>query len=87
MVPPVVRNIIIERINSGQLVSETKSGKESKWWLIKHHPDKEIPLHIYLLGDGTIKEIYEKYILKHGFIEWRIFINYTRELIKQNIML
>ena len=87
MTRPDERFIIIQQINNQELKSETKTGIRQKWWLIKHNPDNEIPKNIYLLGDGTIPQLHKKYKECHGYIEWEEFINYTRELIKQNIML
>lgn len=81
------RYIIIEKINNKELFSNDISGKRLNWWLNKHYPDNEIPKNIYLLGNGTIKELYERYIKKYNYIEWTEFINYTRELIKQTIMI
>ena len=86
MTSSVDRKAIIQQINSGEFVSETVTGQKEHWWLNKHHPDSEIPKNIHLLGSGTIQELHNKYISKHGAIEWEEFINYTRELIKQNIM-
>lgn len=86
MVNPTIRNNIIQKINNGEMVSETVRGKKENWWLVKHHPNKEIPKNIYLLGQGTIKEIYDSYLINYGNIEWSEFIDYTRELIKQKIM-
>jgi hypothetical protein len=40
-----------------------------------------------LLGKGTIQELYDEYITNYGNIERSDFINYTRELIKQKIMI
>jgi len=87
MVNPNERLIIIEKINNGELESETIIGNKQDWWLKKHNPDNEIPRNIYLLGDGTLEELHKKYIIKYGSIEWDEFINYTRELTKQKIML
>jgi len=80
------RNAIIERIHRKELCSETVTGQQEEWWLKKHHPDNEIPRNIYLLGQGTINELYTKYQITYGLIEWNLFINYTREMIKQKIM-
>lgn len=87
MTNPDKRFIIIQQINNEELISNTKTGKRQKWWLIKHNPDNEIPKNIYLLGNGIIYQLHEKYKQHHGYIEWEDFIDYTRELIKQNIML
>ena len=87
MVNPCERIDIINKINIGEMVSETTLGKKEGWWIKKHNPDNEIPKNIYLLGKGTIKELHIEYIKKYGNIEWDNFINYTRELIKQKIML
>ena len=86
MCNPNERFIIIEKIYNGEIQSETIIGNKQDWWLKKHNPDSDIPRNIYLLGDGTIEELHKKYIIKYGTIEWDDFINHTRELIKQNIM-
>ena len=82
------RNLIIAKIDSGEFKSECITGIKNKWWENKHHPDKEIPKNIYLLGEGTIQELHRRFREKlHCEIDWADFINYTRELIKQGIML
>jgi len=54
------RNEIINKIEDGLLSSECKSG--ATWWRNKHHPNKDIPRTIYLLGNGySIVELFEKY--------------------------
>lgn len=87
MIHPIERIEIIQKINNGEMVSETVTGKKENWWIDKHNPNNEIPTNIYLLGKGTIKELHTEYINKYGNIEWSDFINYTRELIKQKIMI
>jgi hypothetical protein len=87
MVSPCERRLIIQKINEGLLESETAVGKKQKWWTRKHHPDSEIPKNIYLLGSGTIGELHIEYIKHYGSIEWSEFIDHTRELLKQNIMI
>ena len=77
---------ITKKINSGELVSETIRGQKENWWIHKHNPINEIPQHIYLLGKGTIQALHIQYMTKYGAIEWSEFIDYTRELIKQRIM-
>ena len=86
MINPSERNEIIQEINSEKMVSETVTGKNQHWWTDKHHPNNNIPKHIYLLGKGTIQELHIDYSKNYGEIEWSDFINYTRELIKQKIM-
>lgn len=86
MVNPIIRNEIIEKINREEVVSETITGKKNRWWLVKHNPNNDIPKNIYLLGGGTISELHKKYIKNHGKITRRVFMNYTRELIQQKIM-
>ena len=78
---------ITKKINNGELMSETIQGKQKDWWINKHNPTNEIPQNIYLLGKGTIQELHTKYVNKYGIIEWSDFIDYTRELIKQRIMI
>lgn len=87
MVNPSNRNEIIEKINRKELISQTITGKTLRWWLEKHHPNNDIPTNIYLLGKGTIEVLHKKYIKNHGNIEWSDFIDHTRELIKQKIMI
>ena len=96
MIIPHERNIIIQKIDNGEfdlIITEN----EMIWWgrgaqrkgkeYRKHAPDEEIPKNIYLLGNGTLKELYNEYIKKHTYLEWRQFLNYTRELQKQKIMI
>jgi hypothetical protein len=78
MINPNKRIEIIKKIMDCEIVSETITGKKDNWWINKH---------IYLLGKGTIKELHIEYIKNYGNIEWNDFINYTRELIKQKIMI
>jgi hypothetical protein len=87
MILPSERNEIIQKINAGEIVSETFTGKKDNWWIDKHNPNNDIPKNIYLLGKGTIQELHIEYIKNYGNIEWSDFINYTRELIKQKIMI
>lgn len=87
MVSPANRDIIIQKINNHELVSETVTGQRDEWWTNKHHPDSEIPKNIYALGSGKIDDLYDAYNAKHGAMERSEFINYTRELIKQKIMI
>ena len=86
MISSSERSIIIQKINNNELVSECLTGQKQEWWMKKHHPDNEIPKNIYSLEQGSIKELYDKYITTYGGIEWEEFTNYTREMIKQNIM-
>ena len=87
MINPSDRIEIIKKINSEEMVSETIAGKKERWWIDKHNPNNEIPKNIYLLGKGTIPELHIEYIKIYGNIEYSDFINYTRELIKQKIMI
>ena len=86
MIIPDERNKIINKINNYELVSETITGQKYDWWRGYHNPSEEIPRNIYLLGKGTIAQLHNKYLKTYGNIEWDIFINFTRELIKQKIM-
>ena len=47
MCNPNERCIIIDKINNGELESETIVGNKQDWWLKKHNPDNEIPRNIY----------------------------------------
>ena len=87
MVNPCERIKIIKKIMDNEIVSETITGKKYNWWKNKHNPINKIPKNIYLLGKGTIQELHIEYIKNYGNIEWSDFINYTRELIKQKIMI
>ena len=87
MINPSERIEIIQKIYNGEMISETFAGKKERWWVNKHNPNNEIPKNIYLLGKGTIQELHIEYIKNYGTIEWSDFINYTRELIKQKIMI
>jgi hypothetical protein len=87
MICPNHRVEIISNINNGQTIgATTKTGLEKIWWLNKHHPDNSIPKNIYLLGNGTVEELFTKYVRTHEHIEWKDFKDYVRELIKQGIM-
>ena len=86
MVSEEDRARIVEQINNGQLESECSTGIRQKWWTDKHHPMNEIPDSIYKLGQGTIKELHEMYCQKNTPLLWEEFIDYTRELVKQKIM-
>ena len=87
MISPCERIEIIKKINNGEMISETITGKKQRWWIDKHNPNNEIPKNIYLLGKGTIQQLHIEYIEIYDNIEWSDFINYTRELIKQKIMI
>jgi len=87
MISPSDRIEIIKKINNEEMISETITGKKERWWIDKHNPNNEIPKNIYLLGKGTIQQLHNEYIQIYGNIEWSDFINYTRELIKQKIMI
>jgi len=92
MVSPNDRNTIIRRINSGEIDTDVSTGQRNKWWKKKHHPEREIPTNIYLLGDGTPKELHDMYNTKYTLVaspqtaKWENFRNYTRELVQQGIM-
>jgi hypothetical protein len=86
MITASERLAVIQKINKGEMVSETATGKKERWWTEKHHPANDVPANIYLLGKGTVQELHDQYIRNYGGIEWSEFINYTRELIKQQIM-
>lgn len=85
MVSPQERNIIIQNIDSGNYLLINHNTKV--WWENKHHPKQVIPTNLYLLGNGRLCELFEKYNDKHEPISRSDFNDYTRELIKQGIML
>jgi len=87
MISPCDRIEIIKKITSEEMMSETITGNKERWWIDKHNPNNEIPKNIYLLGKGTIQQLHIEYIEIYRNIEWSDFINYTRELIKQKIMI
>ena len=66
MILPSERNEIIQKINAGEIVSETFTGKKDNWWIDKHNPNNDIPKNIYLLGKGTIQELHIEYIKNYG---------------------
>ena len=78
---------IIIKTTKGEMVSEVATGKKQKWWEKKHNPAEIIPENIYRLREGTIDELYIKYKQQYGHIEWSDFTDYTRELLKQKIMI
>ena len=92
MIPPHGRIEIIDKIDNKEIFTEEKlqrcGNSITVWWVVggKHHPNKEIPQNIYLLGNGSLKELHNKYKNKYNDISWRNFTDYTRELIKQGIM-
>lgn len=87
MVCPNDRLLIINQIKNREIVANTKRD----WWKEneKHDPKGIIPTKIYLLGNGTILQLYEKYIAEYEdeYISLQDFKDYTRELIKQGIMI
>lgn len=89
-VSPDKRNIIINNINTIEDFEVSNTGRSTKkWWKGgKHDPENEIPKNIYLLGSGTFDELYNKYVSKYGNqLSKKEFKDYTRELIKQEIMI
>jgi hypothetical protein len=88
------RLVIINRIEDHSFNTNVPTGIKKKWWRKKHHPDKDIPKNIYLMGGGcnlrTLHKRYnDKYVTKQNVtkqINWNTFINFTRELIMQGIM-
>jgi len=86
MVNPAERMNIIQQIDTSVIVSECATGQRKEWWTKKHHPENEIPKNIYLLGQGTVRQLYDQYHSRYHTIEWDEFIGFTRELIKQKIM-
>jgi len=90
MVSPHERNIIINNINTIIDFERMEVGERKNiYWKAKHDPESEIPVRIYLLGNGTRDELYRKYISKYGekSIEFDEFKNYMRELIYQKIII
>ena len=67
MISSSERSIIIQKINNNELVSECVTGQKQEWWIKKHHPDNEIPKNIYSLEQGSIKELYDKYIIHNYY--------------------
>ncbi len=47
----------------------------------------EIPTKIYHLVEGTIEQLHHRFNDEYGQIERKVFIDYTRELVKQGIMI
>ncbi len=88
MVSSQERQNIINDIDNGTIEEKCHTGKKQHWWKNKHHPNKDIPKNIYLLGYGTIDELHKKYNKSTYYppLPYTSFINWTRELINQNIM-
>ena len=92
MSSPEERVEIINRINNGSINTNVQTGIKAKWWSKKHHPEKETPTNIYLMGGGvTLMELYGRYNVKYARtpmapMDWHAFSGYTRELIMQGIM-
>jgi hypothetical protein len=94
MSSPEERREIINRIDNKSFDTNVSTGITKEWWRIQHHPDKDIPKNIYLMGGGcnlrTLHKRYnDKYVTKQNVtkqINWNTFINFTRELIMQGIM-
>ena len=89
MVSPLRRSDIIEKINNGSFVPLFEiptAGIKGQWLHKRHNPENEIPTRIYLLGGGKIQHMHQTYMRKYGDISWEDFRNYTRELIRQGIM-
>jgi hypothetical protein len=85
MVTPEKRNEIISNINNGKFIEYNKH--TSYWWKNKHHPEQPIPTNLYLLGDGTLCELFERYNMKYDPISKTDFYDYVRELVKQEIIM
>ncbi len=88
MVAPCIRKIIITTIDTtpnNSLELNITNRETTNYWKTKHHPTKDIPTKIYLLGNGTRDELYDKYKIIHGYLDYNEFTNYLRELIKQKI--
>ena len=81
---------ITERIQEGELVPP--NGDRNWWTTGGHAPTDEVPQRIIALGGGYIKRgqdnMKERYVAMYGntFPRGRRFIDYTRELIKQGIL-
>lgn len=87
MVRPDVRREIIEQIHDGRMVEKVPKGRQAKWWTTTHEPNEEIPRNIYLLGDGYVDDLEERYARTYGTrLTHREFWNYTREMIQQGII-
>ena len=91
MVDPMFRNDIIEKINNGSFLPVLPpAGETADWTHKKHYPENKIPTRVYLLGGGKLKHMHQKYLRKYGeteFIEFKEFQNFTRELLRQGIMI
>ena len=91
MVGPVVRDEISKKCRLKEMISETTTGKIQNWWANKHQPEEDIPTRIWTIGasrgPSTISELHIAYNNRYENIEFSDFINYTRELTKQKIMI
>ena len=89
MVDPMFRNDIIEKIDNGSFLPLLPpAGEKADWTHKKHYPENKIPTRVYLLGGGKLEHMYQKYIRKYGDeIKLHEFKNFTRELLRQGIMI
>jgi len=89
-VSPNERNILIQNIDNISDYEFTITRRPTtKFWKTKHHPNDVIPTRIYLLGNGTTNELFQKYNNKYGnnSISIKEFKNYIREMIYQKLLI
>jgi len=84
MVSPEKRRDIIHKINTRNYIPLNIN--THSWWSTKHHPTQHIPTNIYLLGDGKLGELFERYNQQYNPISKKNFYDYVREMIKQGLM-
>lgn len=89
-VSPNERNILIQNINNTPNYEYVQTSRPTtNFWKTKHNPDEQIPTRIYLLGNGTTDELFQKYNNKYGenTINIKEFKNFIREMIYQKLLI
>ena len=83
------RKNIALRCHGGHLLPNTSEGMERRYYekSKKHDPYKQIPAQIYTLTPGTVDTMLDEYNQMYEVITRGHFLNYFRELKKQQIII
>ena len=89
MCAPEERKNIALRCYEGHLLPNTSTGLGEGYYekSKKHDPYKQIPTQIYTLTPGTVDTMLDEYNQMYEVITRRNFLNYFRELKKQQIII
>ena len=89
MCAPEERKNIALRCYEGHLLPNTSTGLGEGYYekSKKHDPYKQIPAQIYTLTPGTVDTMVDEYNQMYEVITRRHFLNYFRELKKQQIII